>query len=103
MDKITQTARYRQVLIHYVQKHGVTKAAIHYRTNRQYIYHWKSRYDGTLASLEDRSHRPHSRQNQHQLVEIKLIRDMRRRNPNEDIVGAVLILAAKWANGGKAA
>ena len=86
MDKITQTARYRQSLILYAKKHGVTKAAIRYRTNRQYIYRWKKRYDGTLQSLEDRSHRPHSHPNQHRLEEIKLIDDMRRRNPHAGLV-----------------
>ena len=58
------------------------KAAIRYRTNRQYIYRWSKRYDGTLQSLEDRSHRPHHHPNQHRPDEIKLIQDMRRRNPN---------------------
>lgn len=86
MNKITQTARYRQALIQYAEKYGVTKAAIRYRTNRQYIYRWRKRYDGTLASLEDRSHRPHSHPSQHKPEEIKLIKDMRRRNPNAGIV-----------------
>ena len=86
MNKITQTARYRQSLIHYAQKNGVTAAAIRYRTNRQYIYRWMKRYDGTLQSLEDRSHRPHSHPNQHRPEEIKLIDDMRRRNPNAGLV-----------------
>lgn len=86
MDKITQTARYRQSLIHYAEKKGVTKAAIRYRTNRQYIYRWRNRYDGTLASLEDHSHRPHRHPNQHRPDEIKLIQDMRRRNPNAGLV-----------------
>ena len=86
MNKITQTMRYRQSLILYAKKHGVTKAAIHYRTNRQYIYRWMKRYDGTLQSLADRSHRPHSHANQHRPEEIKLIDDMRRRNPNAGLV-----------------
>ena len=86
MNKITQTARYRQSLILYAEKYGVTKAAVRYHTNRQYIYRWKKRYDGTLQSLEDRSHRPHSHPNQHRLDEIKLIDDMRRRNPNAGLV-----------------
>lgn len=86
MNKITQTARYRQALIQYAEKYGVTKAAIRYHTNRQYIYRWRKRYDGTLSSLEDRSHRPHSHPNQHTPEEIKLILNMRRRNPNAGIV-----------------
>lgn len=86
MDKITQTARFRQALILYAQKHGVTKAAIRYHTNRQYVYRWRKRYDGTLASLEDRSHRPHYHPNQHREDEIQLIENMRRRNPNTGLV-----------------
>ena len=86
MNKITQTMQYRQSLILYAKKHGVTKAAIRYRTNRQYIYRWMKRYDGTLQSLADRSHRPHSHPKQHRTEEIKLIDDMRRRNPNAGLV-----------------
>ena len=86
MNKITQNARYRQSLIHYAQKNGVPAAAIRYRTYRQYIYRWMKRYDGTLQSLEDRSHRPQNHPNQHRPDEIKLIDDMRRRNPNAGLV-----------------
>ena len=86
MNKITQTMYYRQSLIKYAKKFGVTKAAIHYRENRQLISRWMKRYDGTLQSLADRSHRPHSHPNQHNQNEIKLILDMRRRNVHTGIV-----------------
>ena len=86
MNKITQEMRFRQAVIEYSLKHGVTKAARRYKTNRQYIYRWRKRYDGTLQSLADRSHRPHSHPNQHKPEEIKLIEDMRRRNPNTGLV-----------------
>ncbi len=56
MNTITQTMRFRQALINYSYKYG---AAIHYKTNRQYVYRWRKRYDGTLQSLADKSHRPH--------------------------------------------
>lgn len=78
--------RFRQALIEYSFKYGVTKAAIKYRTNRQYIYRWRKRYDGTLQSLADRSRRPHSHTNQHTPEELKLIADMRRRNPEAGLV-----------------
>ena len=78
--------RYRQSLIRYAQKYGVTKAAIRYKTNRQYIYRWLKRYDGTLQSLADRSHRPHSHPNQHTPEETKLILNMLRRNKNTGLV-----------------
>lgn len=86
MNNITQTMRFRQSLIEYSLKHGVTKAAIKYHTNRQYIYRWRKRYDGTLQSLCDRSRRPHHHPNQHTDQELKLIKDMRRRNPNAGLV-----------------
>ena len=86
MNKITQTMRFRQAVIEYSNKHGVTAAAIRYRLNRQYIYRWRKRYDGTLQSLADLSHRPHHHPNQHTPEESKLILNMRRRNPNTGIV-----------------
>ena len=86
MNKITQETRFRQSLLNYAEKHGVTKAAIKYKTNRQYIYRWRNRYDGTLHSLSNRSHRPHSHPNQHRPEELKLIADMRRRNPDAGLV-----------------
>ena len=58
MASITQDMRYRLSLIRFAEKHGVSNAAIKYKTNRQYIYRWKRRYDGTIESLRDRSRRP---------------------------------------------
>ncbi len=86
MTTITQDMRYRLSLIHYAEKYGVTKAAVKYKTNRQYIYLWKRRYDGSLESLRDRSRRPHHHPNQHTPEEIKLILNMRRRNPDAGLV-----------------
>ena len=86
MNTITQTMRFRQAIIEYSFKNGVTKAAIRYKTNRQYIYRWRKRYDGTLQSLADKSHRPNHHPNEHMPEELKLISDMRRRNPNAGLV-----------------
>ena len=86
MNSVTQDMRFRQSLLKYSQKYGVTKAAIKYKTNRQYIYRWLKRYDGTLESLREKSRRPHHHPNQHTEDELKLIRDMRRRNPGTGLV-----------------
>ena len=86
MNTVTQKMKFRQSLIKYADKHGATKAAIKYNVSRQYVYRWKNRYDGTLDSLSDKSHRPHSHPSQHTEKEIKLIKDMRRRNPNAGLV-----------------
>ncbi|MDU2195121.1 MAG: IS481 family transposase, partial [Clostridiales bacterium] len=47
---------------------------------------WKTRWDGTVQSLACPSRRPHSHPNQHTEAELKLIRDMRRRNPELGMV-----------------
>ena len=86
MKTVTQTMLYRQALIKYSLKYGVTKAAIRYKTNRQYVYRWRKRYDGTLQSLADKSHRPHHHPNEHTPEELKLIADMRKRNMNAGLV-----------------
>ena len=86
MNSITQDMQFRQSLLKYSEKNGVTKAAIKYKTNRQYIYRWRRRYDGTLESLRDMSRKPHHHPNQHTEDELKLISDMRRRNPHEGLV-----------------
>ena len=86
MKSITQDLLFKQAVITYSYKYGVTKAAIRYKTSRQNIYRWRKRYDGTLQSLADRSHRPHRHPNQHTPEELKLIGDMRRRNPNAGLV-----------------
>lgn len=86
MNTITQDMRFRQALVEYSLKHGVTKAAIRYKTNRQYVYRWRKRYNGTIQSLACLSRRPHHHPNQHTEAELKLISDMRRRNPHDGLV-----------------
>ena len=78
---ITQDMKYRQSLMQYAEKYGVSKASRKYNRCRSYIYFWKARWDGSVESLACQSRRPHHHPNQH-TEEIKLIRNMRRRNPN---------------------
>ena len=72
MSKITQKERYRQSLVKYAITYGVSKAAARYGTNRQYVYRWLKRYDGSLESLRDRSRRPHHNPNEHSEAELTL-------------------------------
>ena len=83
---ITQDMAYRQSLMKYAEKYGVSRASRKYNKSRSYIYFWKTRWDGTVQSLACPSRRPHSHPNQHTEAELKLIRDMRRRNPNLGMV-----------------
>ena len=92
MNTITQTMKFRQAIIEYSFKNGVTKAAIRYKVNRQYVYRWRKRYDGTLQSLSDKSRRPHHHLNQHTPEELKLIADMRKRSLKMSSNGTVFTI-----------
>lgn len=81
-NSITQDMRYRQSLMKYAQKYGVSRASRKYNKSRSYIYFWKKRWNGTVESLACHSRRPHSHPNQHTDEELKWICDMRRRNPS---------------------
>lgn len=50
MKSLTQDIRYYQAILSYADKHGVTKAAIKYRTYRQFIYRLRNRYDAMILS-----------------------------------------------------
>ena len=83
---ITQDMAYRLSLMKYTEKYGVSQASRKYNKSRSYIYFWKARWDGAVESLACRSRRPRSHPNQHTEAELKLIRDMRRRNPTLGMV-----------------
>ena len=86
MNSITQDMKYRQSLLTYALKYGVSRASRKYNKSRSYIYFWLARYDGSLHSLACQSRRPHSHPKQHTQKELKLISDMHRRNPKLEIV-----------------
>ena len=87
MASIIQRYEVSSILDPFRRKNMVSqKQQIKCKTNRQYIYRRKRRHDGTIESLRDRSRRPHHHPNQHTPEEIKLIQDMRRRNPHSGLV-----------------
>lgn len=80
MSIVTEEMRYRQRLCEYAIKYGVTKAARRYHTYRQFVYRQLEKYDGSVRSLELKSRKPHSSPNAHMHEELKLIKNMLRRN-----------------------
>ena len=74
MKSITQDMKYRQSLLGYAEKYGVSRASRKYNKSRSYIYFWRARYDGTLESLACKSRKPHNHPNQHTEEELTLIR-----------------------------
>ncbi len=65
MDIITQNMRFRQSLMKYAEKNGAAKASRKYNKSRSYIYFWRSRWDGSIESLAEKSKKPHSHPSQH--------------------------------------
>ncbi len=86
MKSITQDVRYKQSVIKYSQKYGVTKAAIKFREHRKTIYRWIEKYDGTLESLKNKSRRPHHHPNEHTAEEIRKIKNYKAKNKETGLV-----------------
>jgi len=86
VNSIASEAHYRQRVVRYSYKHGVTKAGERFRRSRQAIYEWRTKYDGNWKSLMERSHRPKSHPKQHTEKEKKLILRHWRHNKDDRIV-----------------
>ena len=86
MNNITQDILYKQSVVEYSLKYGVTKAAIRYKQHRKTIYRWREKYDGTAKSLVNKSRKPHHHPNEHTSEEIKKIKKYRAQNKEEGIV-----------------
>ena len=85
-NSITQKLKYKQSIIKFSFKYGVTKASEKFCVSRRTIYRWRKRYDGTLKNLEDRSHRPKHHPNEHTEEEIKMIKNYKANNKDTGLV-----------------
>lgn len=82
---ISQEMKYRLNAIKSLEKFGPQRAAANYHTAPSNIYRWRKRYrssGGDIEALRSKSRRPRSSPSAHTASEIKLIKDLRRRNPN---------------------
>ena len=86
MNSITQDILYKQSVVKYSLKHGVTKAAIKFKMHRKTIYRWREKYDGTAQSLKNKSRRPHGHPKQHTETEIRLIKNYKYKNKDTGLV-----------------
>lgn len=86
MNSITQDILYKQSVVKYSYKNGVTKAAIKFKMHRKTIYRWREKYDGTAKSLLNKSRRPHSHPRQHTEEEIKRVKDYKNKNKDTGLV-----------------
>lgn len=74
MNSITQDIIFKQSVVEYSLKYGVTEAAKRYKQHRKTIYRWREKYDVTRQSLKNKSRRPNSHPNQHTEKKIKMIK-----------------------------
>ena len=79
MDRITQEAYQRQRMMRYLEHHGVEETANRYHVSRKTVWKWRKRWDESLASLEDRSRRPHHIARRQSEEEIKLVCRLRKK------------------------
>ena len=86
MISLSSRAHFRQRVIRYSEKNGVTKASNRFRVSRKAIYEWKKKYDGSWKSLIDKSHRPHHHPAEHTEDEYNLIRRYWGKNQEDRIV-----------------
>jgi len=86
MDIIAQECKFRQAVVKNFRRYGLKKTLELYEISRSTVYRWNKKYDGTLESLKNSSHRPHHHPNEHTPEEIKHIKDMRKRNKSHRLV-----------------
>lgn len=96
MNSITQDIIFKQSVVEYSLKHGVTEAAKRYKQHRKTIYRWIEKYDGTRKSLVNKSRRPHSHPNQHTDAEILMIKKYKSQNKDVRISRTVGKANEKW-------
>ena len=95
MDIITQTKYWRQRMVKYALKHGATATSIRYKVSRKTVHKWLKRYDGTLDSLADQSHRPKVSPRAHTEEELRKIRKRLKRHKWRDLILAYQELIEK--------
>ena len=66
-----------------LEKNSIEYVCHRYHCSERSLYRWKKKYNGTLASLENKSSKPLTpHPNRHTADEIKHIKDLLKRNPN---------------------
>ena len=95
MTILSQQKYYRQRMIKFAQNHSVTETALRYKVSRKTVYKWLSRYDGTVKSLEDLSHRPKHSPRSHTEKELRQIRRRLKKHHWTDLLLAYQELVEK--------
>jgi len=87
MLSIRQKAQFRLRVVRCAGKTGnISDTARFFRVSRQSVYRWIWRYDGSLESLMDRSHRPRWHPSQQTREEVDLVLRVQRHNKRLGLV-----------------
>ena len=71
----------------YRNKNSINFICRRYKVSKASLMRWNKKYDGTIESLMDKSHRPHSQHpNAHTLEELSWIKNLIKRNPNISMI-----------------
>lgn len=98
MISIRQMAQFRFRVVGQAHKTGnVSSTARLFRVSRQSVHRWIGRFDGSLESLMDRSHRPRRHPTQHTCKEVAQVLKVQRHNKR---LGLVCLWVHLWKNYG---
>ena len=86
MNSITYELKFRQSVVKYSYRNGVTAAHIQFKVSRRTIYRWRKKYDETLESLANKSRKPHTSPKAHTKEEIKMIKNYKYKNKDTGLV-----------------
>lgn len=87
MKSIAQELEFRQRMMKYLEHHGVIETANRYHVSRKTVWKYRKRWDGTAASLADRSRRPHHFPRAQTEEERALVRRMRKKYGKDLLLG----------------
>ena len=93
---LSQIKHFRQRMIKYLQNHTITETAIRFGVSRKTVYKWLKRYDGTVESLMDRSHRPKNSPKAHTVEELKRIKRCLKKHKWHDLILAFQDMCEKY-------
>ena len=96
MNSITQDIIFKQSVVEYSLKHGVTEAAKRYKQHRKTIYRWREKYDGTRKSLANKSTKPYHHPNEHTQEEILMIKKYKSQNKDARISSIMGQIMEEW-------
>lgn len=87
MEMVSQEAYFRQRVLNYAAKHGVTAAANRHHLSRKTVHKWKKRYNGTAESLQDLPRTPHHFPRQQTAAELELVKRYAKKYKGDPLLG----------------